>query len=305
MAKSDDPLTRYLSEIGKIPLLTPAEEIDLAKVVQSWLALKEELSSSGLAPTIAQRKLLRRGERACERMITANLRLVVVIAKRYYAMQRDAFNFDLLDMIQEGSVGLKRAVEKFDPTRGYKFSTYAYWWIRQSVTRAVAVNGRLIRLPMNNLEVIRKLKDFIPEFYRLHNRMPTDKECAEVVPPSADTVRHLLNHLQPVYSLDCNAKNFSSNEELSTLIDLIGAEDSYDIETEIMVEQLPDLLGVLTNRERYVIERIYGFNNEKAVTVTHIAREAKVSRQYIQQVQKRALKKMHKWTEIRNRFNVA
>ena len=88
MARSDDPLTRYLSEIGKIPLLTPAEEIDLAKVVQSWLALKEELSSSGLAPTVAQRKQLRRGERACERMITANLRLVVVIAKRYYAMQR-------------------------------------------------------------------------------------------------------------------------------------------------------------------------------------------------------------------------
>ncbi|MFZ9946830.1 MAG: sigma-70 family RNA polymerase sigma factor, partial [Vulcanococcus sp.] len=151
--RGSDPISWYLSTIGRVPLLTPAEEIELGNQVQAMMRLTEEEPESGY--TDQQKKTIRVGRRSKERMMKANLRLVVSVAKKYQGK-----GLELLDLIQEGSLGLERAVEKFDPTRGYKFSTYAFWWIRQSMTRAIACQSRTIRLPVHlseRLTAIRKV----------------------------------------------------------------------------------------------------------------------------------------------------
>ena len=172
--RSSDPISWYLSSIGRVPLLTPAEEIELGNQVQTLMSLTEDgqIKEQSKEFTSHQRRLIRIGRRAKERMMKANLRLVVSVAKKYQGK-----GLELLDLVQEGCLGLERAVEKFDPTRGYKFSTYAFWWIRQSMTRAIACQSRTIRLPVHlseRLATIRKVSlDLAHKLSLIHISEPT------------------------------------------------------------------------------------------------------------------------------------
>ena len=197
--RSSDPVSWYLATIGRIPLLTPAEEIELGNQVQAMMALTEdgsrEFEDGEL--TTAQRRLLRIGRRAKERMMKANLRLVVSVAKKYQGK-----GLELLDLIQEGSLGLERAVEKFDPTRGYKFSTYAFWWIRQSMTRAIACQSRTIRLPVHLSERLTTIRKVSLDLAHKLGAMPSRVEIAEAMDIPLDELDSLLRQALTTSSLD-------------------------------------------------------------------------------------------------------
>ena len=288
MPSDSSALSLYLANIGKIPMLTAAEEIDLSKAVREMLALEKELSFSGLAPTVSEQKRLKRGKRAMERMQTANLRLVVTVCKKY-SDKCASMNLDLMDLIQEGSIGLRRAVQLFDPTRGYKFSTYSYWWIRQAVFRCIALQGRSIRLPINGLEVLRKLKIWIPEFKQEFGRLPTIAECAESVPTTASSVERLLAHTTPVRSLNERVRNDVEN---SALIDLIAVEIAVTEESDPMLEQLPHLLTHLSTEERWVVDASFGLNRDKRLSPSQLSRESGESSQRILELKDQALQKL-------------
>ncbi|MDP6193366.1 MAG: sigma-70 family RNA polymerase sigma factor, partial [Prochlorococcaceae cyanobacterium ETNP18_MAG_1] len=192
--RSSDPISWYLATIGRIPLLTPAEEIELGNQVQKMMSLTEDGS---IAPdskelTSHQRRLIRIGRRSKERMMKANLRLVVSVAKKYQGK-----GLELLDLIQEGSIGLERAVEKFDPTRGYKFSTYAYWWIRQGMTRAIDNSARTIRLPIHISEKLSKMRRISRELSHRFGRQPNRLELAHAMGIEPQDLEDLVSQSTP------------------------------------------------------------------------------------------------------------
>ena len=185
--RETDGVQDFLNQAGKIPLLTHSEEILLGRSVQAMQALLAENPQGPYAKD--ESLVLRRGKRAKERMVTANLRLVVSIAKRYLRVAQH-LGFD--DLIQEGMFGLIRGVEKFDPERGYRGSTYFYWWIRQSISRAISQQDRIIRLPVNAIDCLNKLRLWMPQFFREHGRMPSPQECADHVEVTLPVMRHYL-----------------------------------------------------------------------------------------------------------------
>ena len=197
--RSSDPVSWYLSTIGRIPLLTPAEEIELGNQVQAMQAFTEDGSKDFKVEdlTTQQRRMLRIGRRAKERMMKANLRLVVSVAKKYQGK-----GLELLDLIQEGSLGLERAVEKFDPTRGYKFSTYAFWWIRQSMTRAIACQSRTIRLPVHLSERLTTIRKVSLDLAHKLGAMPNRLEIAEEMDIGLEELDSLLRQALTTSSLD-------------------------------------------------------------------------------------------------------
>ena len=176
--RGNDPISWYLSNIGRVPLLTPAEEIELGNQVQKMMVLTEDgqLNEKTKEFTPQDKRIIKIGRRAKERMMKANLRLVVSVAKKYQGK-----GLELLDLVQEGSLGLERAVEKFDPTRGYKFSTYAFWWIRQSMTRAIACQSRTIRLPVHLSERLATIRKISRELAHKLGAMPSRIEIAEAM----------------------------------------------------------------------------------------------------------------------------
>ena len=249
--RSSDPVSWYLATIGRIPLLTPAEEIELGNQVQAMMALTEdgsrEFEDGEL--TTAQRRLLRIGRRAKERMMKANLRLVVSVAKKYQGK-----GLELLDLIQEGSLGLERAVEKFDPTRGYKFSTYAFWWIRQSMTRAIACQSRTIRLPVHLSERLTTIRKVSLDLAHKLGAMPSRVEIAEAMDIPLDELDSLLRQALTTSSLDAP---INGEEGRSFLGDLI-ADSSLDepleiVEQRIHHEQLGRWLSHLSEQEQHVL----------------------------------------------------
>ena len=181
-------MTWYLASIGREPLLTPAEEIELGNQVQAMMQLLEEKNED---PTPHERKIIKIGRRSKERMMKANLRLVVSVAKKYQGK-----GLELLDLIQEGSLGLERAVEKFDPTRGYKFSTYAFWWIRQSMTRAIACQSRTIRLPVHLSERLTTIRRVSLDLAHKLGAMPSRQEIAEAIDMPIEELDSLLRQVQ-------------------------------------------------------------------------------------------------------------
>ena len=197
--RSSDPVSWYLSTIGRIPLLTAAEEIELGNQVQAMMAFTEDGSKDFKVEdlTTKQRRMLRIGRRAKERMMKANLRLVVSVAKKYQGK-----GLELLDLIQEGSLGLERAVEKFDPTRGYKFSTYAFWWIRQSMTRAIACQSRTIRLPVHLSERLTTIRKVSLDLAHKLGAMPNRLEIAEAMDIPVEELDSLLRQALTTSSLD-------------------------------------------------------------------------------------------------------
>jgi len=295
-----DLVRSYLRDIGRVPLLTHAQEITLGRQVQELVALEEleaelKLRSGGEEPSQEQLAveagltvpLLKRrfqvGRRAKERMVAANLRLVVSVAKKYTKR-----NMELLDLIQEGTIGLVRGVEKFDPTRGYKFSTYAYWWIRQGITRAIAEKSRSIRLPIHITETLNKLKKGQRELSQELGRTPTVSELAVAVELPEEEVKELLCRARQPVSLETKVGDGEDTELLDLLSgDGMLPEEMVDGEClkgdlRALVEQLPELQG-------RVLKMRYGMEGEEPMSLTSIARELGMSRDKTRNLERRAL----------------
>lgn len=262
----DDSVRLYLREIGKIPLLSSDEELELAKRVASG------------------------DKEAKDKMAEANMRLVVSIAKRYVGR-----GLDLLDLIQEGNTGLLRAVEKFDPDKGFKFSTYATWWIRQAITRAIADQARTIRIPVHMVETINKLLRTQRRLTQELNREPTNEEIAAAMEIEVDKVEHIMKIKQDISSLDASIRD---NEDDSVLADFIEDEDTVTPEesatSQLLKEQVKEMLNVLTEREQKIIRLRFGLEDGKSHTLEEVGGEFQVTRERIRQIEAKALAKLRK-----------
>ncbi len=263
---SDDSVRLYLREIGKIPLLSAEEELALAQRVVA-------------------------GDRkAKDEMAEANMRLVVSIAKRYVGR-----GLDLLDLIQEGNTGLLRAVEKFDPDKGFKFSTYATWWIRQAITRAIADQARTIRIPVHMVETINKLLRTQRRLTQEMNREPTNEEIAKEMEIEVEKVVHIMKIKQDISSLDASVRD---DEEDSVLGDFIEDEDTVTPEEsatgQLLKEHVKEMLGSLTEREQKILKLRFGLEDGKSHTLEEVGQEFSVTRERIRQIEAKALTKLRK-----------
>ena len=292
--RSSDPVSWYLSTIGRIPLLTPAEEIELGNQVQAMQAFTEDGSKDFKVEdlTTQQRRMLRIGRRAKERMMKANLRLVVSVAKKYQGK-----GLELLDLIQEGSLGLERAVEKFDPTRGYKFSTYAFWWIRQSMTRAIACQSRTIRLPVHLSERLTTIRKVSLDLAHKLGAMPNRLEIAEEMDIGLEELDSLLRQALTTSSLDAPVNGEEGRSFLGDLIADSSAEEPLDIvEQRIHHEQLGRWLSHLSEQEQNVLRLRFGLEGNERHTLAEIGRMMEVSRERVSQVELKALRKLRNLT---------
>ena len=259
----EDPVRMYLKEIGKVPLLSAEEEIELAKRMENG------------------------DQEAKKRLAEANLRLVVSIAKRYVGR-----GMLFLDLIQEGNLGLIKAVEKFDYRKGYKFSTYATWWIRQAITRAIADQARTIRIPVHMVETINKLIRVSRQLLQELGREPTPEEISEEMGMPVDRVREILKISQEPVSLETPI----GEEEDSHLGDFIQ-DDNVPVPAEaasftLLREQLVEVLGTLTEREQKVLRRRFGLDDGRARTLEEVGKEFNVTRERIRQIEAKALRKL-------------
>ena len=292
--RSSDPVSWYLSTIGRIPMLTPAEEIELGNQVQAMQAFTEDGSKDFKVEdlTTQQRRMLRIGRRAKERMMKANLRLVVSVAKKYQGK-----GLELLDLIQEGSLGLERAVEKFDPTRGYKFSTYAFWWIRQSMTRAIACQSRTIRLPVHLSERLTTIRKVSLDLAHKLGAMPNRLEIAEEMDIGLEELDSLLSQALTTSSLDAPVNGEEGRSFLGDLIADSSAEEPLDIvEQRIHHEQLGRWLSHLSEQEQNVLRLRFGLEGNERHTLAEIGRMMEVSRERVRQVELKALRKLRNLT---------
>jgi RNA polymerase primary sigma factor len=292
--RSSDPVSWYLSTIGRIPLLTPAEEIELGNQVQAMQAFTEDGSKDFKVEdlTTQQRRMLRIGRRAKERMMKANLRLVVSVAKKYQGK-----GLELLDLIQEGSLGLERAVEKFDPTRGYKISTYAFWWIRQSMTRAIACQSRTIRLPVHLSERLTTIRKVSLDLAHKLGAMPNRLEIAEEMDIGLEELDSLLRQALTTSSLDAPVNGEEGRSFLGDLIADSSAEEPLDIvEQRIHHEQLGRWLSHLSEQEQNVLRLRFGLEGNERHTLAEIGRMMEVSRERVRQVELKALRKLRNLT---------
>jgi len=223
-----DTLRDYLNEIGKIPLLTAAEEIELGHAIQRMIAI-------GNKPhyTKEEQRIRKIGRRAKDRMIQGNLRLVINVATKYKHLVN---RISLHDLIQEGNIGLIRAVELFDPGRGYKFSTYAYWWIRQGITRSIQVQDRIIKLPTGASDILRKVKRYMAEYHEKHGKNPSIEQCAEYADVTVDLIKNYLRSASDATSLDQKLNN--GHEDASFLVDFIAAVDNDPEEDVLQTTQI-------------------------------------------------------------------
>ena len=292
--RSSDPVSWYLATIGRIPLLTPAEEIELGNQVQAMMTLTEDGSKTfeDHELTGKQRRMLRIGRRAKERMMKANLRLVVSVAKKYQGK-----GLELLDLIQEGSLGLERAVEKFDPTRGYKFSTYAFWWIRQSMTRAIACQSRTIRLPVHLSERLTTIRKVSLDLAHKVGAMPSRAEIAEAMDIPLDELDSLLRQALTTSSLDAPVNGEEGRSFLGDLIADSSLDEPLDIvEQRIHHEQLGRWLSHLSEQEQHVLKLRFGLEGNERHTLAEIGRLMDVSRERVRQVELKALRKLRNLT---------
>ena len=287
--RSSDPISWYLGSIGREPLLTPAEEIELGNQVQAMMQLLERGDD---AYTTHEQKIMRVGRRSKARMMKANLRLVVSVAKKYQGK-----GLELLDLIQEGSLGLERAVEKFDPTRGYKFSTYAFWWIRQSMTRAIACQSRTIRLPVHLGERLSAIRKVSMDLAHKLGAMPSRREIAEAMGMPMEELDGLLRQALTTSSLDAPVNGDEGRSFLGDLIADNPDEEPLDrVERGIHHEQLGRWLSHLSEQEREVLRLRFGLDGEERHTLAEIGRHLDVSRERVRQVELKALRKLRNLT---------
>lgn len=294
-----DTVRTYLHEIGRVPLLTREQEITYGKQVQSMmqqLEVKNTLAEQlGREPSqqewsdaveMSQEELqtiLKQGRRAKGKMIEANLRLVVSIAKKYQKR-----NMEFLDLIQEGTLGLERGVEKFDPMRGYKFSTYAYWWIRQAITRAIAQTSRTIRLPIHITEKLNKIKKVQRELVQKLGRNATPGEIAQALELDPAQIRdYLLASRHPV-SLDLRVGDNQDTELQDLLEDHNTSADAF-VTQELLRQDLKNLLSDLTAQQREVITLRYGLEDGKEMSLSKVGVQMSISRERVRQLENQAL----------------
>ena len=287
----DDHVKMYLKEIGKVNLLTPEEELSLAKRMADGETAKEQLEEIGEEIDEDTKKqidlLIADGEKAKKSLAEANLRLVVSIAKRYVGR-----GMLFLDLIQEGNLGLIKAVDKFDYTKGYKFSTYATWWIRQAITRAIADQARTIRIPVHMVETINKLVRVSRQLVQEIGREPTPEELAKELNMPVDKVREISKISQEPVSLETPI----GEEEDSHLGDFIPDEDapapSEAASFVLLKEQLGAVLETLSEREAKVLRLRFGLDDGRARTLEEVGKEFDVTRERIRQIEAKALRKL-------------
>ncbi len=286
----DDLVGRYLSDIGQYPLLTAADEIDLAQQIEAGRAAEERLGAEGDDLSPAQRAALRREIRkagnAKQRFIQSNLRLVVSIAKRYQST-----GLPLLDLIQEGNLGLIRAVEKFDHRKGFKFSTYATWWIRQAIGRGIADKGRTIRLPSHVVDTLSTLSKASGSLLKELGREPTAEELAELTGMALDRVETALAATADVISLSAGIGD--DDTEFGDLLPDDKAEMPFDVAAANLEKvELRNMLHTLSDREREVLELRFGLVGERALTLDEVGRHFDLTRERIRQIEAKALTKL-------------
>ncbi|MCA0228280.1 RNA polymerase sigma factor RpoD [Patescibacteria group bacterium] len=273
---SDDSVRLHLREIGKIPLLSAEEELALAQRVVAG------------------------DKRAKDKMAEANMRLVVSIAKRYSGR-----GLDFLDLIQEGHTGLLRAVEKFDPDKGFKFSTYATWWIRQAITRAIADQARTIRIPVHMVETINKLLRTQRRMTQELNREPSIEELAKELEMEPEKVEYVIKIKQDISSLDAGVGRDGEDED-SVLGDFIEDEDSATPEesaaNQLLKEQVQSVLSTLSEREQKIIKMRFGLENGKSHTLEEVGQEFAVTRERIRQIEAKALAKLRKHKDAKKLY---
>ncbi len=290
----DDPVRMYLKEIGKVPLLTAEQEVDLATVMSAGREAEERVAQAEAdGVTLPEEELatlkkqIKSGERAKQQLAEANLRLVVSIAKRYVGR-----GMLFLDLIQEGNLGLIKAVEKFDYTKGYKFSTYATWWIRQAITRAIADQARTIRIPVHMVETINKVIRVSRQLLQELGHDPSPEEISAEINMPVDKVREILKIAQEPVSLETPI----GEEEDSHLGDFIpdegASEPSEAASFTLLKEQLVDVLGTLTPREEKVLKLRFGIEDGRTRTLEEVGKEFNVTRERIRQIEAKALRKL-------------
>ena len=286
---STDSIGWYLSAIGRVPLLTAAEEIELSHHVRAGKLLLEIPEGKR---TPQQLRQLRMAQRARDRMIAANLRLVVSVAKKYQNQ-----GLELLDLVQEGAIGLERAVDKFDPAMGYKFSTYAYWWIRQGMTRAIDNSARTIRLPIHISEKLSKMRRISRELSHRLGRQPNRLELSHGLGMQPEELDELISQSAPCASLDAHARG---EEDRSTLGELIADPASGDsmegMDRSLQKEHLGGWISQLNDREQEILRLRYGLGGQEPLTLAEIGRHINVSRERVRQLEARAILKLRHLT---------